>query len=278
MLFRSVRTGGRELFLTFPGLLVMAVLAGVRRRRIAPVLLVVFAALFAGLILTKSRAFWVAFAMGTVALVLLLRGPRRRQLLLFFGAGLLVLGVLSLFVAGSYLNLLLLGIQNRLLTLGSTSTDVSLINRFVESAAVRERIWQNPVLGYGFGTPYTYFRLIEHATLTYSYVHNGYLAVWYKLGLWGVALVGTAWVRAGWCAFRAGRSRTLPIFERVLGLGVVACLLALLLPAYTTNVFFEDEKLAAFTLVAALGCGLYQRRGGRPPETAASPAAFGEEG
>src|SRR5690606_40156684 len=50
----NVRTGGRELFLTFPGLLVMAVLAGVRRRRIAPVLRVVFAALFAGLVLTRS--------------------------------------------------------------------------------------------------------------------------------------------------------------------------------------------------------------------------------
>lgn len=271
----DIRTGGRELLLQFGALLVLAVITTTRSWRSRLFFLLMEGMLVSGLILTKSRVFWVSFAMGIILLVAVAKGERREMLALL-GLGSLALFGFALLFAGDYLELIILGIRNRILSLNAAGTDVSLLNRFAESAAVRERIWVNPVLGYGLGTEYTYYRLIEQATLTYNYIHNGYLAVWFKFGIWGMMLVGATWGRATWCAWQVGRARTLPPFERMLGYGVLACLLSMVLPAYTTSVFFEDEKLSAFVIAIALGCGLYQRipKGSSPDGIQVHPGPY----
>jgi hypothetical protein len=269
----DVRTAGRELLLLYPALLYLALLTAQRGARRTLLVTAAFSILLAGLILTKSRTFWVAFAMGVVVLALVLPRAQRRRL-----AGVLTLGTAGLlgiaYVAlGSVAIVLIIGVVNRLATLNTALVDVSLVNRFIETSAVWARIKSNPVVGHGFGAPYTYYSLIYEGTTTWSYIHNAYAAVWYKLGLWGVALFGTVWVRGAWCALRAGRAATLPPLERAAALGVVACLISQVLPAYATSVFVEDEKLVAFTLVVAIGCGLYQRAGlGPAPGLPGRPA------
>ncbi len=255
----DVRIAGRELILTFAAILLVSVLAVVRTRMAVIGVLTMLVTLLAGLVLTKSRSFWVAFLIGGFVLLLLHPAADRRRLLVRSVFALLTLLAAASIAMGPYFTLLLHGVVDRFLSLGATGTDISLLNRFVESNAVRAHTIANPILGYGFGTEYSFYSVAIHATLVKSYIHHGYLAVWYKFGLWGVMLWSVFLLRSAWCALQAARKSQHPI-HRAIMFGVVACFLALPLPAYTHSVFLEGEKLSALALVAALGCGLYQRQ------------------
>ncbi|NNF58366.1 MAG: O-antigen ligase family protein [Rhodothermaceae bacterium] len=272
----DVRIAGRELLLVFSALLLLALTSTVRGAKHTLVTMSLLAIVLAGLILTKSRAFWVAFLLGAAVLMLLVRGDDRRRLLLRSAGGALAFLVVAYILIGPYLYLMVSGILNRFATLSAATTDISLVNRIEEAKAVAARARLNPVLGYGFGTTYSFFNLTYWLTDTKSYIHNGYIAVWYKLGLWGVVLIGLLWGSVLRQALRLCRQVTLPPFYRALASGTAACLLCLVLPVYTTSVFFEDEKLSAFALVAALTMGIAQRfekQSQRLPEKLSSVAS-----
>ena len=175
-------------------------------------------------------------------------------------AGAIVLALFSVLFLSSYVNLLIAGTSTRFATLGTASTDLSLLNRFVEAEAVLKKAWRNPILGYGFGTDYSFFNIISYTTLTKSYVHVGLVAVLYKFGLWGSVLVASTWILSMLDSFRGSRRKMTTTFERSLLRGIFACSFSMILPAITTSVFFEDEKLAAFVIVTALGIGITSSR------------------
>ncbi|MEL6772719.1 MAG: O-antigen ligase family protein [Bacteroidota bacterium] len=256
----DVRTNLGELPIMTAALILLA-MVGLNqswRRRLLVVL--AFGVIFGGLILTKSRGYWVAFFLGALIVGVLLS---RRELLRLTTISLLSVAGLTfamLTVFKTYATLIIAGTFTRFETLQTAATqDISLLNRFVESGAVWERIMVNPIAGSGFGTTYRFFDIIAYFTKDTAFIHNGYLAIWYKLGVLGLLLAVAVWLGTISRGAAAIRRDSLPRTVTALCVGAVASLVAGLLVAITSNPFAEIDTVLTMTLTLALVNGVADR-------------------
>jgi hypothetical protein len=80
--------------------------------------------------------------------------------------------------------------RERLLSVGSYGTDLSVRYRVTESRHVLDAIRAQPLVGSGLGATILWGRAYEQVQpTTESFAHNGYLWLAWKLGLAGAALV-----------------------------------------------------------------------------------------
>ena len=255
--FGTVRKAGRELLLVYSGITLLSVLPVLKKRAQQIGLAVILTILLGGLILTKSRAYWVAYLVAIVILIAIAPGVERRRLVAWCTAGAGTLSLISIVFLSSYVSLLIAGTSSRFATLGAASADLSLLNRFAEASAVMVKVGRNPILGYGLATDYSFFNIIALGTQTRSYIHIGFVAVLYKFGLWGALLVAYVWLASSSIAFVDSRRKFFSAFERAVLRGIVACSASTILPATTSSVFFESDKLSAFIFITALGVGIH---------------------
>ena len=223
-------------------------------------LLGAFLTIFAGLILTQSRGYWVAFLLGAFAMFVVMEWRYKQRMVVLAVTGLVgILGAGFLFF-GEYMTLLLGGLVERFATLQTAATkDLSLVNRWRETAVAWEHVAKNPILGYGMGVKYLFYDITRHSTDYDDLVHNGYLGLWYKFGLWGLGLILFFWVRTIWHGIQAFRIRSLSTWTRVCGLAGAACLVAFTLSTITSNPFYLKDSLFIFSLVAGVAAGAYHR-------------------
>ncbi|MDX1438544.1 MAG: O-antigen ligase family protein [Rubricoccaceae bacterium] len=255
----DVRIAGRELTLTFSATLLLAFIPTSKSWKHTILAGTTLIVTLAGLLVTKSRTFWVALLIA-ISILIILAPPRERRRLIFGClSGVTILLLVGLVFLGEYFQLVWTGLTNRFSSIGSAYSDVSLINRFVETDKVFSHISANPVIGHGLGSEFSFFNLIHLQTVTTNYIHNSYFAVWFKLGLWGCLIVLFTWLSVVYKSLAASVKSPASDTVRALARGVVACLVCMTLPVYTSSVFFEDEKIGAFALVAALGVGIFQR-------------------
>ena len=255
--FETVRKAGRELLLAFSGIILLSVLPALKNHAQQIGIAVILVILLVGLILTKSRAYWVEYLVAVVILIAIAPGMERRRLVAWCVVGTGIISLISIVLLSSYINLLIAGASSRFATLGATSTDLSFLNRFVEASAVMVKVVRNPILGYGLATDYSFFDIIALGTHTRSYIHIGFVAVLYKFGLWGALLIAYVWLASLSIAFVDSRRKFFSAFERAVLRGIVACSASMILPAMTSSVFFESDKLSAFIFITALGVGLH---------------------
>lgn len=256
----DARPGLNEMQLLIPLLAVLVLLlqmhGGLRRFG----LLVLFLILAGALVMTKARGYWIDFLFGFGILFLLLQGKDRWRLLTLSLIGSIATIAVTLIFFGSVADLVFSGAINRFSTLGTAlSDDVSLLNRFNETSAVWARIQYNPIVGYGFGTEFSYYDWVYRYTRTTSFMHNGYTALWFKQGVWGLALMLLFWGGAAWQGIKVYRNKTLPQLHRVLALGAAVTLIAIIPSAGTSNPFILSEQVYTLALQLGLACGLYQR-------------------
>lgn len=256
--------GGRvpmnEALLLSSSLGCFAVAASARLRRISIGLAGVGALLVGALILSQSRAFYVDLALGMLLLLLFL--PRRSRFrFIWIGSLTTLLTVGAAFALfGDAVTLVGVGLLNRVLSLGTaTSTDISLINRFFETRAAWEYVKANPILGYGLGVSFTFYDAIFDANWTKSYVHNGYLMLWYKFGIFGLLAVLVVWCRSIVRGFQVRFSPTASRSETTLGLWGSVVLVSLIPSHASSAAFATSDSVLAFTLVLGLVVGLYER-------------------
>ena len=251
-----------ETSITAALLLSLAALATARFGLRRVVLAVATAGFVGGIVITKSRGFWVSALLGILFLGVVLPGSDRRRLVAWGGAGLVVLVGASVLVLGDQLALIAYGTVQRFATLATAATqDVSLVNRFWETSAAVDMALENPVLGYGWGVQVTRFNIIYGITETWAFLHNGYVALWLKTGLWGLALMMTVWVGGIFRATWAGRGGALGPTDRALALGAAATLVAFTLVANSSNPFSILDQMLVVTLLLGLTNGLADRAG-----------------
>ena len=214
---------------------------------------------FAGLILTQSRGFWVAFLVGGVVLFFILRRTQRIRLVTFVSVSFLVAGLMGFVFFKDYMLLIVGGLADRFGTLESALTDdVSLVNRFIESGAVFERIRENPILGYGMGVPFRFYDMTFSSTREDTFIHNGYISLWYRFGIWGLGLMLIAYGAAIWRGFQAMRSAA-DLMTRVAATAAVTALLAYSLPAITSNPFHLNDGLFMYGVLFGVTAGASAR-------------------
>ena len=211
--------------------------------------LTAFSISFISLIVTQTRAFWVAFAFGFVWILLLRGGRERFKLMTFSFFGGIFLTVFTYLILGDVVFTLALGILERALTIGSSvSKDLSLISRFYEADAALELFWQNPLAGWGPGGTFRFYDIIEDATIERTFIHNGYVGLLFKAGLIGTIPILTAWailiVRGLWLSAKPKTSAWT--------LTPSIILVAMLLPALTAMQFYAQD--IAFVFALCSGC------------------------
>lgn len=255
----DVRFPGFELPLMIPAVALLGVVAYANRRA-SMVALGIVGVLLVGIVIAKSRGFWIGWAFGAGVLWVLAQKDQRRPLLARSASAVGVAGLLAVLIAGPVVLALALGVVARLETLADAlSSDLSLINRYAETEAVMEKARTSPVLGHGLGATYRYYSLTSLGTRTWSFVHNGFAALWLKWGLWGGPLLLGLWGRAIWCGVRAARQPALPPVERGMAVGLAAALAGVLVTAYTSNPFFSQIPVLCTTVVIGLAVGLDHR-------------------
>lgn len=215
---------------------------------------------FAGLVITQARGAWLAFILGMFVLFLIVRTPERIKILTTGTiVGVLIIGIGYLLI-GPFLNVILEGIVERFGSIATSFTqDLSLVNRFRETQAVLEKIALNPLIGYGPGVSYVFYDIVHQSTDTDSFVHNGYIGLWYKYGLWGLGLVLYFWYSTVRHGLRAFRNDITDYWTRLAGLAGAIPLVALTITTLVGNPFFLKNQLFIIAISAGLAVGAGER-------------------
>ena len=210
------------------------------------------------MILSRSRSFWVVTLIGFALLMVLSKGRDRKSIFLFVVC---ILAASATFLILKYRTetmLLASGTINRFSTLSTASTqDISLLNRFSEWRSLWAKIKLNPVLGYGWGVPFTHFSYISKSWFTWSYTHNGWLGLWYKNGLWGLGLM--TWIWGAACINSLKLAWGPRGSNAVVGAGLAAVLIPYTIAVNTANPFVLKDLALAVTILLAIAHGTYQQ-------------------
>lgn len=228
-----------------------------RRLSGAAIATAVFMLNLSGLVLTLSRGFWLATVWGMLfVFVTVSRAHKARMAVVILLASVPVLAIGLLFF-GNIMSLFFEGLLERLTSVdGSLTRDVSMLGRVYEARAAFGHIVENPLLGHGAGVPFTFSTILTRTETTTTFIHNGYVYLWYVFGVVGVVLMLALWWRAIWSGWSAYRVSTAPWVVRLAGLGAAASLFAFTLSAMTSNPFFHKDYLLGLAFHMALAYGV----------------------
>lgn len=250
-----------ESFMALGILLGLGLSVGARTWRGRGVALVVTSIVLGGLVLTRTRSFWISTLLGLAVMLLVATSEERRRTVLFLGIGSAVLLGIAAIQFREQLMFLIAGTVGRFASLdGAAGSDLSLLGRFAEYKALFDKISLNPFLGYGWGVPYSHFTPLNNTTRTWSFSHNGWLYIWYKTGLWGLAIMGFAWLSAVASSVKSSRASWMPPAQRALGSAIAGGIVTYLIALNAANPFFGQDTVLAVALTLAMASGLGQRR------------------
>ncbi|MFQ5629943.1 MAG: O-antigen ligase family protein [bacterium] len=206
---------------------------------------------FAGaLIITFTRGYWLATAIGVFTLFLLI--PIRQKLgmgIYFSLLALLFTGTIFLFF-GELANFILDAVGERFSTVGSVGKDLSLMNRMAEAEYILSEIAKNPVVGYGLGKMFKFDAIIPYEFPTW-YIHNTVLFVWYKVGLLGLlclVIFASGTFIKGYRVYR----NTDDTFTKTLLSGLLACFVALVFVSFSSPQLLERDSALIVAILSAL--------------------------
>jgi hypothetical protein len=199
----------------------------------------------ASCLVTFERTFWLDAIFGVAFVVLRAEaGPRFKALLVAPLAVLTALAVLSAIAPA-----VLATAEQRALSLNQFSSDSSLRYRVVESGLVAQRIRSHPIGGSGLGATIFWGQpWAQVPARTYTFSHDGYLWLAWKIGIPAAILLFVLLARAVF--FRAPpRERRL---DRALRTGAQGSLAGLLLATVTFSSFSALSITAVIGVLMAL--------------------------
>jgi O-antigen ligase len=250
--FGVIRGAGNENVLLFGAFLSFFFFIHMTSKWIRAFHLSVFTLCVLGLLITLTRSVWIGFAFGIM--VAFFFGDRFIRIRTTAYLVTIVVGILTV-SAIFFLDYLLFAweiVQIRFQFLSSNTLDMSFVDRLYESQAVLEYIRRNPILGYGHGVEYLrYDVFFGHTKNPSTFIHNGYLAVYFKFGLIGLLLFLALFVTMIRQSIILFRNATEP-WVRALTITFVAYLCTALLINLVTPVFLFFEGIFLMSIIAGL--------------------------
>lgn len=216
-----------------------------------------FGFFMAGLILTQSRGYWLAFVLG--ATVFLLVADRKAKIRAIVTSAVLISA--AVFVALTfYYQATMVVVENLAYRLSLTGggLDPSLLERVHETGTVWELVKQNPLAGYGFGYTYVRYGLIAGYSTVTSYLHNGYLAMWYKMGFFGMLAAVSYLIAIVATGYRLYRKALDPM-ARTFGLVIMCQILSMMLVNITSPQFLGFDSTLLLAVLGAAAASLADR-------------------
>lgn len=247
-----VRSAGNENILLLGTIISLTALVMANRLTTKIVLFTVFVASTTAIVLTMTRSLWVVTTLSFLLVFIFVDRDLKRRFLQYGSLVLLLLTIVSVIYWEFTLFIFELLVL-RLDTFNLGFQDFSLMERVFETKLVLMKIMENPIMGWGVATEYLRYDILKNRTYSYSfYIHNGYLSIWYKMGLFGlIALLSycvTLFVQAKKCH----RTTPSPVMK-IITTSTLAYLPAAALMNITSPVFFSFEgTLLLFTMGAVV--------------------------
>ena len=219
---------------------------------------VMFMLSLGGLLLTMSRGFWLAFIWGLLFIVVTVDRKHKARIALYSVLSILPLLAIGMIFFGHLVKLYLENLTDRLFSVqGSFTTDVSMLGRVYEAKAALGHIKEDPVLGHGPGAPFTFTTILTRTQLTTTFIHNGYVYLWYAFGLVGTGLMLVLWARAIGAGVKTYRTEGASELLRLTGLASAAALFAFTLSAMTSNPFWHKDYLLGLGFLMGIAYGAH---------------------
>lgn len=206
-------------------------------------------------ILTQFRSVYIGIFVATFVIILASDRFSRRKIILILVTGGIV-GILAAYVfLGDAAVLLLGGIMDRVLSIGTASeADISFINRFFEYEEVVALIIRSPIVGYGLGVDFAFYDSIYKFTWVKSFVHNVPLHLMFKMGILGFAALTYLLYRhsvVSWRTIRQSETDQPLVYPTL----VLASILGLVAIGIFSVLFNTDTTLPLAALLATHSLG-----------------------
>ena len=214
-----------------------------------------FYALFmAGLILTQSRGYWIGFISAAIA-IFFVSDKTTRKFILY---GNLILIILGIFTALVFFNNIFMIVMKAMAarwdsisTLSSTShMGSSLLERVLETKAILSKLLINPIAGYGMGAIYHRYSVLFGTYTAMTYIHNGYLAIWFKTGIIGL-IASTFLCISCLSPLRKIAKVTDSQGLKIISLSAFGLVIGMLIVNITSAQFLSFDSLMVLALIAA---------------------------
>ncbi len=242
---------------------------GVTRQFYLKVIMIGMLGIFlVGLVLTHSRGYYLALLTSAFAMFLIADRRTKWHLIL---TGLVMIGS-AVFIAMIFFADLFSVVYNAMIDRINLAQfgqlDRSLQERVIETQTVWEKIVANPIAGYGLGTTYLRYSIIQGIHHASSYIHNGYLAVWFKFGFFGfAAFMFLLYALLKQCRAIYHNSTQKPVKAFALsGFGTVA---GMMVVNITSPQFLAFTNMLVFVIIAVFASHYYdqlRKSGGTPDE------------
>lgn len=206
----------------------------------------------ASVVMSLSRGPIISTVAGMLVIIFLV--PRSKSLkLIAIGVVSVVLNLVILsVVAPTFAESIVQNITDRLATLNKLQIDKSLGSRVAESSTLVDKyIPASPVLGHGFGVPFTFYDKPTGHSVEAIFIHNGYLYPFYKFGI----PAGLFFLLMLFYPLARGVVSAPPRnagFSRALLAGTCGIFVAILLTNLTSSKFSNHLDTGLFTIIFTL--------------------------
>ena len=178
------RVASTEQVFMFSVLVIISIIFLIKSKKIQFVLLCCLAIYFTALVLSFTRSYF-AFTLLGMFVIWLLFNKSDKMKMLFWIFGLTVIGLVAMYLLfGNLVKTIFEAFLNRFTVI--KTRDISIIQRAIETKAILKQIAENPILGWGLGAKFRRYDLFYETHILNYYAHNGYLYLWYKLGILGI--------------------------------------------------------------------------------------------
>lgn len=229
-----------------------------RSRGVAALALVLALLSVLPLVVSFTRGYWLATAFACGILLVIFRTCWRRAAA--FAFWLLVLIALAAYAAfqGKVVGIVV-ALADRFSTVAAPLRSLSVMERLAETRAVLKEIGGSPIIGQGLGAQVSYMSPVAHRVVTYTYSHNAYLFLLYKLGIVGLVLFLTFFlqgIRRVWQALVASKD---DVLGAVMASGL-ALLVAFIPLSITSPQYYDKSSVFVIALILGAAEATVQRR------------------
>lgn len=233
-----------------------AFFASTRKARLGMLVLAAFYTVV--VVVSFSRGFWISGIIGIMVTLWLLEKRKLAMFMLYgiVGGIIFILAVQIMFPERAAL--ILKVIQARLASSTEGTKDLSVLSRVYETKVVLDYIQRYTLGGAGMGASFLLYEPFERTFNRVSFIHNGYLYIWMKLGLpFFLAFYG-AWAYMMRKAYLLAQEKKNAPLQRILAAGAFGSLVAFTLLNITSAIpEARDGFYCLSVLFAAIGFAEY---------------------
>lgn len=221
------------------------------RNKIITVLLILFTSISViGLITSFSRTFWVILLAQLILVIFYLSGKQKIKLLIYTLIALILLSTTLFFAFEEKSKIMVKLIENRFVSTGKGTKDISVQARFAEYEQVLKGIYQYPLAGNGLARKFDFWNILDSQTSHARFIHNGYLFIMFRMGIPALIVFLIPYFYYLVIGERMAR-KSKDEFYRLLSVGSFMAILLMLISNFTAAQLIQREAVFVTALAFA---------------------------